>query len=295
MNLDGEFRCHSCREISRFDRLKDLFDHFKEESSFPLKSFLFFSLRSSNFLFKDHYEEEKTDQLTNQCWKSQCEEKFSSIDLLIEHFQENHSDDWKRFSSIRNEKSMMINEDLISTSSNRFGPNSFQKCRERLISIGEDLVKHYLENLSDCSSPSNEKDDSSEDNCPFQCDFCSKRFSNVSTLKVHYEDIHCQILSSRSIQHWIYLLDKLHQTSRKSSSRKSFENKTLLKRRSTLNFPSSNFDLNRKKFRRDEKSSSGKFLFVRRFLFFRRYFIGQTSTNTNQRSTIEHFTISFRY
>ena len=33
--------------------------------------------------------------------------------------------------------------------------------------------------------------------------------TSLSTLKVHYEDIHSIILSSRAIQHWIFLLEKL--------------------------------------------------------------------------------------
>ena len=93
------------------------------------------------------------------------------------------------------------------------------KSRERLISIGEDLVLHYLENLQN-----------DQNKTEILCDLCSKQFSSLSTLKVHYEDIHSVVLSSRAIQHWIFLLQKLHQT---SSSHSNESNKQKFKRPSS--------------------------------------------------------------
>ncbi|UJR30206.1 hypothetical protein I4U23_017744 [Adineta vaga] len=45
------------------------------------------------------------------------------------------------------------------------------------------------------------------------CDLCLKKFSTLSLLKVHYEDIDSIVLPSRAIQQWIFLLQKLHSSS----------------------------------------------------------------------------------
>ncbi|CAF0934622.1 unnamed protein product, partial [Didymodactylos carnosus] len=42
------------------------------------------------------------------------------------------------------------------------------------------------------------------------CDLCSKTFSTLTILKVHYEQCHHIQLSSTAIEHWLFLLQKLH-------------------------------------------------------------------------------------
>ncbi|CAF0752590.1 unnamed protein product, partial [Didymodactylos carnosus] len=44
------------------------------------------------------------------------------------------------------------------------------------------------------------------------CDLCSKTFSTLTILKVHYEQCHHIQLSSKAIEHWLFLLQKLHDT-----------------------------------------------------------------------------------
>ena len=81
------------------------------------------------------------------------------------------------------------------------------------------MVLHYLENVQN-----------EENKNEILCDLCLKTFSSLSTLKVHYEEIHSIILSSRAIQHWIFLLQKLHQT----SSSHDLLSKNKLKRQSSM-------------------------------------------------------------
>ena len=124
------------------------------------------------------------------CWKKGCNQYFQSMENLQKHFQEIH---------LANEFDSSREKDKEKTNQQNF----LSKSRERLFSIGEDVVLHYLENLNSSNSTSNE----------ILCDLCLKSFSSLSTLKVHYEDIHSIVLSSRAIQHWIFLLQKLHSSS----------------------------------------------------------------------------------
>ncbi|UJR29730.1 hypothetical protein I4U23_017278 [Adineta vaga] len=177
--LNDEYRCHSC----------------------PNKTFKDFYLLLNHFQDQNHInEDEKNVGLL--CWKKGCNQYFNSLSILEKHFHEIHSTNL-----IEN---LRIEPKTSSSSSSSTTSNSFLlKSRERLISIGEDLVLHYLENHQiDEENSSNE----------ILCDLCLKKFSSLSTLKVHYEDIHSIVLSSRAIQHWIFLLQKLHSSPSSSSS-----------------------------------------------------------------------------
>ncbi|CAF1012929.1 unnamed protein product [Adineta steineri] len=219
---NDEYRCHLC----------------------PNKTFKDFYLLLNHIQDQNHSDEEdKTVGLL--CWKKGCNQYFNSLSILEKHFHEIHSInnliESNRILEPKTSSSSSSNVTPSSSSSNNF----LSKSRERLISIGEDLVLHYLENheINDDNS-SNE----------ILCDLCLKKFSSLSTLKVHYEDIHSIVLSSRAIQHWIFLLQKLHSSSSSSSS-SSANNK--LKRQSSSSLQN---DFNQNKKSRYENLLSPSYL-----------------------------------
>ena len=139
-----------------------------------------------------HSSEEEKFEGSYLCWKKDCNQSFPSFVQLEKHFHEVH------LSSLSSSSSNVSLDSKCSL-------NFVHRCRERLLSIGEDVVRHYLENVE------KELND-------LVCDVCSKTFSTLSTLKVHYEEIHSIRLSSAAIEHWIFLLQKLHHPSSSSSS-----------------------------------------------------------------------------
>ncbi|CAF1170288.1 unnamed protein product [Adineta ricciae] len=185
--LTDEYRCHSC----------------------PNKTFKDFYLLVNHFQDQNHIDEDEKN-VGLLCWKKGCNQYFNSLSILEKHFHEIHS------------INLIENLRLEPKSSSSISTNFVSKSRERLISIGEDIVLHYLENHQV------EEENSSHE---ILCDLCLKKFSSLSTLKVHYEDIHSIVLSSRAIQHWIFLLQKLHSSSSSSSSSPTTTNK--LKRQSS--------------------------------------------------------------
>jgi hypothetical protein len=202
MSESDEYRCHSCHNKT-FKDFYLLLNHFQDESK--TRKLILIKL---NLLCSDHIDDDdKTVGLL--CWKKGCNQYFNSLTILEKHFREIHS----TINSNSNE--IEIKDSRLETKS-----NLLSKSRERLISFGEDLVLHYLENLTN-----------EENSNEFVCDLCFKKFSSLSTLKVHYEDIHLIVLSSRAIQHWIFLLQKLHSSSSNSNK---------LKRQSSSNNQDSN-------------------------------------------------------
>ncbi|CAF2037346.1 unnamed protein product [Rotaria magnacalcarata] len=241
-NSSDEYRCHSCHN-KNFKDFYHLLNHFQDES---------------------HIDEE-TKSVGLLCWKKGCNQYFNSLLNLEKHFREIHSinlndknssqSSLSSTSSIKEIKDNKDNKDIKDIKENYFenktnssnGPpmNFLSKTRERLISIGEDIALHYLENLSNSNSNSNTNTKYSNE---IICDLCLKKFSSLSRLKVHYEDIHSIVLSSRAIQHWIFLLEKLHSSSSCSTLN---SNTTKLKRQS-----SSLNDLNQIKKSRSNSNSN---------------------------------------
>ena len=175
-----EYRCHSCPNRT-FKQLSVLFNHFDEQGQF-LFFFVVFHLIShiNNCLKqKDHFDDDSSVGFL--CWKKGCNQYFTSFNHLQRHFREIH---W-------------TND--IDTFENRSDIKFSSKYREHLICLGEELASHYLENLSNIKQ-----------NQQIQCDLCLKEFSSLSTLKIHYEDIHSIVLSSRAIHHWLFLLHHTH-------------------------------------------------------------------------------------
>ncbi|CAF1220074.1 unnamed protein product [Rotaria sordida] len=252
-NSCDEYRCHSCHNKT-FKDFYHLLNHFQDES---------------------HIDEE-TKSVGLLCWKKGCNQYFNSLTNLEKHFREIHSinlNDKNSFdlsssSSIKETKeinkeiskeikeSYFDNKNSSSPSSSSIGNqmNFLSKTRERLISIGEDIALHYLENISNTNSNSNSTSSlNSNSNSKYSneiiCDLCLKKFSSLSRLKVHYEDIHSIVLSSRAIQHWIFLLEKLHSSSSSSTISSSSSNK-LKRQSSSLN------DLNQIKKSRSNSNSN---------------------------------------
>ncbi|CAF3756008.1 unnamed protein product [Rotaria sp. Silwood1] len=214
-NSSDEYRCHSCHNKT-FKDFYHLLNHFQDEN---------------------HIDEETTKSVGLLCWKKGCNQYFNSLNNLEKHFREIHSINLNDKNSLdislinkdinKEDKDIkdILNENKINSSSIGTQINFLSKTRERLISIGEDIALHYLENLSNSNTNSNSNSTSSlnsNSNSKYlneiNCDLCFKKFSSLSRLKVHYEDIHSIVLSSRAIQHWIFLLEKLHSSSSSSSS-----------------------------------------------------------------------------
>ena len=210
-NSSDEYRCHSCPNKT-FKDFYLLLNHFQDQC----KSFFSSPLKFLPIIL-DHTEEESVVGLL--CWKKGCNQYFNCLTNLQKHFQEIHS-----MNEIETKRSLKEKVQQM---------NILSKSRERLLSIGEDVVLHYLEN--------NSHEDNHHD---IHCDLCQKKFSTLSTLKVHYEDIHSIVLSSRAIQHWIFLLQKLHS----NNQNEKFKKQSLKKSRSN-SFDQDDFNTKRQRTR----------------------------------------------